>query len=385
MSSPRPWWFRLGAWVVALTVAIGTMLLVVRSGSYGATTHTLADEPVPAPDGHLEGSLTEVASYDGASALVGGVVVTIYESGATARTIEDGATAWTYQRSDLPVCAHTVTTSRVLLFYANGPVCNEVVSLEASNGARNWQRTIEADGPNEIIIGDGSFISVGPAKVIVYEQSQGYERFSLAPRVDAAIASTSCEYLDAAGSSNVAVLQRCANGDGEPDSYHVIVNSPSDGKPRETGRTPLQLLDPQLIGALLDGTALVSSQGVLYVVPVGALDPIPVDGVTLDDTAAAATSIAGVAITSGGTGYVLGPDAQVVMWSGPVLAPPYIHRLEAAWLDGSGLIRIDPRTGAESMRAVISPPLSGPVDDVQIVGPYVAVRTGTLLTIYHGG
>lgn len=380
----RPWWFRLGAWLVALGVVLTVVVVVVSRSSYGTTEHTTRSQPLSLPNSPPPPVLTEVATFPATAQLSGPVVVEVDEYGVNARRTGGGDVVWSYHRPGTAVCASNATGSRMILMYGDGTRCNEAVALELSTGKRAWSRTIEAAGPNEIVWQEGTFLSVDEQKVILYEPTQGYERFTF-NAADTQFTDgqePSCQQLDAAGTILIGTLQRCRSAASDPWTYQVVVNSVNDGKPLEMGRTVLSLPDVELMAVMPDGTSLLRSGETLYAATVGSQSPIPVGGLSVgEDTTVTATG-AGALIGTGDTAYALQAPYTQVAWSRPVLATPSLRGGIAYLLTEAGVETLDMRSGQTASVSALPAPPSGDELRVEVSGPVAAISSRDGLTTY---
>lgn len=322
--APRPWWLRLGAWLVALAVVAAAGWFVIARGSYDATTHTVADAPPRFDRTPPSGALSTIGSFENGY-LAGPVVAEIDEHGVIAREPRTGAELWRYVREDAEVCAHEATDSRVVLVYATADRCDQAIALDSGSGARQWMRTLETGGSNQIRITADGILSIAPERVVDYELSQGYERFTL----DAAPGETgggqaTCENVDAAGAGTLVVLQRCRSDEQSAWNEHLVVERASDGKPQEIGRSYLSGLDsPELVGATAEGDAFVRDvSGAVHYVPVGATETTAVSGLPPVTEVSLVAGRGALLLVADGTAYALDATRTAVAWSVPVLAAP---------------------------------------------------------------
>lgn len=376
--TPRPWWFRFIGWILALALVVAFAAVTLANGSYSATTHTTAAKPLPAAQAPPGDSLSPVGSFEPAARLAGPVVADLQPEGVIARDPESGDEVWRYLREDAELCAHRATAERIVLVYPTGDRCDQAVSLSPGSGARQWQRTIEADSANEIIWTDGGFISLDPRKTISYESNQGFERFTVDTTTgqSASVEMSQCENLQAAGQASVVILQRCRADADAPWLEHLVVNVESDGKPREVGRTYLSGAgEVSLLAATEDGTALLrSADGVILAAPPAAQTAVPVSGLApMDQNVRVLPTRGSVVLTDAQITAGLGPDQASVAWSAPSVAPasysvtslyvPTVTGIEVRAVDNGGLVRTI---------ALPSPVPAGA--EVTVNGPLVAIR-----------
>lgn len=386
--TPRPWWFRLGGWALALVMVVVLTMLVVDNGTYGATEHTVADTPASPLTGEPAPTLTQQASDGVDSYLAGPVVATISEHGAVAKDVSTGEELWHYARSDTTVCAHRTNAQHVTLIYASGDRCDEAVSFDPATGQRQWQRTIEAVHPNQIIWADSSFISLDPAKTILFEDGQGFERFTLDNSKTDHIEGehTTCENMDAAGSPRVATLQRCRATADEQWVYQIVVNEASDGDPREAGRSYLTgLVNPAIEGVAPDGTTILrDANGILYTLPLGATDPLPISGIPAvsDGQAVNVLAMRGtIVISTESTAYALDRSSTGVIWVTDVIAAPYGLGNKFYVPTEIGIDERDAITGQLVRTIGWDAPIVAPAEII-VSGPLVGLRDAVGLRVY---
>lgn len=384
--TPGPWWFRLGAWLLALGILLVTFLFVISRSSYGTTEHTWRSQPLTVDNAQLPPTLEQTSTFVAGSQLAGPVVLEPTGDGVDAYPIEGGDTVWSYHRPGKQVCASHASPQRLIMMYANGDVCNEALSLDLGTGKRVWSRTLEAVAANEIVWEDSTFLSVDEQKVILYEQTQGYERFTFTA-VDtrsSGAEESECEQLDAAGTTLIGTLQRCRVSADAPWTTQVVVNSVDDGKPLEMGRTPLDLPEPQLLGTLPDGTSLIRSETTLYVAPLGATTPIAVGGLALDEHASAQVTGAGALLTTGGRAYSLVAPYTTIGWSRELVSTPVLRGAIVNLATASGVETIDLRGGQTATISALpaSLPASDRLPTLTVSGAYAALSGSDETVVY---
>lgn len=383
--TPRPWWFRLIGWAVALALVAVAAVVVIANGSYSATTHTVADSPLPAEQTPPAPSVAPIGSYDESSRLAGPVVAELKPGGVIARDPASGEEVWRYLREDANTCAHRVAADRIVLVYPTGDRCDQAVSLSPSSGARQWQRTIEAHSANEIIWTDGGFISLDPRKMISYETNQGFERFTLDTTTGqtASIEMSQCENLDAAGHTNVVVLQRCRADADAPWQEHLVVNVESDGKPREVGRTYLSGDEGlSLLDAAPNGTAFLrSADGTVLAVPAAAQTAVPVTGLPpMGEDARIIFTRDSIIVTDAQTTAGLADDQATAAWTAPAVAPAS-YSVTSLYVPTTAGIEVRSTADGELVRTVELPAPIPAGADVSVNGPLVAIRDDSGLTV----
>ena len=383
-------------WIVVLGLAVAGMVAVISRGSASHATHTFSSSALSVPRGVPAPTLHQVATYDGKATLIGGAIVIETSRGAEGRDAVTGKQIWSYERTDLPVCARGYNESRVFLGYGAGDKCDEMIALEAGSGKRAWQRTIESEGANSIAFGSNSIVSVGAQKIISYDQLSGFERFTLQPDAgptdvgsgtSPAPSSSAGECVFAAASAGpiVNVLQKCRVGKDNPWVYTVLAEDAQDGNARQVGRTVLGLTNPTLIASFINGAALIADGTTLYIVGGGRGDPAQVTGIAVTDPAAVSVLSNGGfdLISTGTTVYRVPPGTSTPTWQRPTSSYPSLRSSQLATMSG-GLLRIYASQSGSlmSQSAYAETPDLGPGSTVTVVGDLVAIGNGTQTAIY---
>ena len=382
--TPRPWPVRLVGWLVALVLVGTAAAVIINRGSFGHTTHEVAATPLKDDHAALAASVTPVHDFPADSYLVGPAVVTINDSGAVGHDPDSGEQAWRYTRTDTSVCAHHTEGTLVVLVYASGDRCDEAIGIDVRSGNRRWQRTIEATGKNTIVWNQGGFLSVDAAKMIAYENNQGYERFTLDNSVTDNIEGehTSCENLAATGAHNVVTLQRCRATGNDPWALQLVVTTASDGDSREVGRSYLTGIDdPQLIDSLENGTAYVrDSAGTVRVYTAGAQDPTTVLGLpAMPEAVDVLSTRSGTVLSDGTTAFGLDNTGSHVAWSTPIVAAPTLLGNDL-YLPTEGALQVRAADNGQPTRSIAAPLAPG-TTEVAVSGPRIGVRTDAGLVV----
>lgn len=134
-------WIAVGVISAISVVALGGAMLTAN-----VNNASLVQESVPGEDakvvvpGQAPTRLTEAFSLPTVPfpgqyrALVsGGLVITTDEHSVTA-TNTDGSTAWTYSRSDFPICSVGTSWDKVVVSFRTGVGCGDVVAINALTG-----------------------------------------------------------------------------------------------------------------------------------------------------------------------------------------------------------------------------------------------------------
>lgn len=373
------------------------MVAVINRGSASHARHTFSLSAVSVPRGTPAATLHKVATYDGKATLIGGAVVIETRDGAEGRDAVTGERIWSYDRTDLPVCARGYNQSRIFLGYGAGGQCDEAIAIEAGSGQRAWQRTIESEGANRIAFGTDSIISVGARKIISYDQLNGFERFTLKPNASPADTSSDtspapsassgeCAFAAASAGPIVNVLQKCRAGKDDPWIYAILAEDSQDGNARQVGRTVLGLTAPTLIASFLNGAALVADSTTLYIVGGGHSEPAQVSGITVSDPAAVRVLSDGSfgLISTGTTVSRVPPGTSTPLWQVETSSNPSLDSGQLATMSDGVLRTYAAQSGSlTSQSTYAEPPGFGPGSAVTVVGDLVAVGNGTRTTIYR--
>lgn len=386
LSEPRPVWFRLAAWIVAIAVGIAIALFAVDNGSVSAVQHTFISQPVALSDGPPAATLHKIRTFSGAATLIDGVVVAPSTHGASGYDPQSGKQIWTYQRTDIPICARGASDTRAILMYRSGGQCSEAIALDARTGARGWQRTIESEGPNSIAFGNNSFISIGTNKIIAYEEVSGFERFHIYAD-DPATGQTStqnCQFLQASAGRIVPVLKRCKTTADSQWVTQLLTYDAVAGDPREVSSSTIGYPKATLVASLSSGSAIFQSANQLLSGGGAQSSPQPISAISVP-TGSTPTFISGGnvdVLVLGATAYGFTGTAANVAWSTPVDCLPSVNDRQLNVISGGVFKSLDARSAAPTVTSTFTQPPELTGATVNSSGKFVVVSTPNQTTIY---
>ena len=291
-----------------------------------------------------------------------------------------GAEVWHYTRSNARMCGLTATDGVAVAVFATRDRCDEAVALRADTGVRAWTRNILLRSDATLTSTDRIVLASSPTGIVTLDPTGDNIRWRSA-------APAGCRFLGtAAGSSGVAVLQRCAGAevaqlrlfDGFNGSPHWSRDVPLDGD-----------AEPRLLGAGTLPTVLVGAEVQAFAPSDGSVlarvaAPGPPGGVQAGDTGALTLVRAGGRLTAlDGSG--------ATAWSVPALGLPSAGGTgggkdahtptELVVPEDGAFVRRDRATGAETGRSA-----TGDVPDGGIatqVGPVVVLRLPDRVLAYR--
>ena len=374
---------RVIVWAAA-TVVLLVVAVVLWRGSDAAATESTTAAAAGVPSGTPAAAVSTAWSAD-ATLPVGTVVQSgrvLVGSGHGVRALDPvtGAEAWHYTRSNARMCGLTATDGVAVAVFATRDRCDEAVALRADTGVRAWTRNILLRSDATLTSTDQIVLASSPTGIVTLDPTGDNIRWRSA-------APAGCRFLGtAAGSSGVAVLQRCAGAevaqlrlfDGFNGSPHWSRDVPlaGDAEPRLLGAGPLPtlLVDGEVQafapsdGSVLARVAAPGPAGGVQAGDAGALTLVRAGGrlTALDGSGATAWSVPALGLPSaGGTGG--GKDAR-----GPT---------ELVVPEDGAFVRRDRASGAEVARSA-----AGDVPDGGIatqVGPIVVLRLPDRVLAYR--
>ena len=356
----------LRVWVwIAATLALVVVAALLWRNSDAAATESTTSAPADVPAGAPAGAVEEAWSADGdpvpADVVEEGRVVVGSGHGVRGLDVATGEVAWQYTRSNARLCGLTVADGVAVAVFRTADRCDEAVALEAGTGVRAWTRNLSLRG--DAVIGSTASIVLasGPAGLVTFDPRGNNIRWRAAP-------DQGCRWLGAvAGSSGVAVLERCAD-----DDVRLRLYDGFEGTEVWTTDVPGDD-DASLLGADALVGVRAGAEVRLFAPGDGALrTTLPVEPAE----AAAQTSAAGLALVR--TGDVLSavdPASGGTRWSVPADGLPAAAPVETGEVvvpTPGGFVRIDALSGLELERL---PAPDVPADGVAtVVGPVVVVR-----------
>jgi outer membrane protein assembly factor BamB len=365
---------RVLVWTAA-TVALLLVATLLWRGSDAAATQSTTASPAGVPPGPpaavvSEEWSTEATLPEGTVVQAGRVLVGTAH-GVRALDPATGEEAWHYTRSNARMCGLTATNGVAVAVFATADRCDEAVALNAGTGVRAWTRSVRFGGDVTISSTDRIVLAANPTGIVTLDPTGDNIRWREAPPAG-------CRFLDAvAGSSGVAVLQRCAgatlgqvrlfdgfNGDAHW-SRDIPLTEDSELRLLGAGSLPTVLVDGEV-------QALSAEDGAV-------LTRLPLTGDAADVQAGTAGDLTLVRVDD--TLVALQPATGATVWTTPALGlpgPPVPDgketRSPTALLvpEDGGFVRRDPATGAELGRIEVENLASGGLSEA--VGPVVVLR-----------
>ncbi|MBY6683821.1 hypothetical protein HQ305_07635 [Rhodococcus sp. BP-149] len=212
----------IAAVVIVVVVLVGASVIWFRSDARG-TTSVVADVPLTAPASALSvpESFSEIWRADdtgtGAPTTVGGAVVVSTGDAVTGLDPATGSPSWSYTR-DRALCSVVGAWDAAVAVFRDGRGCGQVTELDGSTGAREDQRTNDADDPVRLSF-DGTYVTeLGATRLELWRSD--LVRTLEYGRVDAPVnprsqPRTGCDLVSSASASTrLAVLERCPGEEG---------------------------------------------------------------------------------------------------------------------------------------------------------------------------
>jgi outer membrane protein assembly factor BamB len=355
----------------AVTVALLVVATLLWRGSDAAATQSTTAPPAGVPTGAPAGAVSE--SWSAGGELPAGTVVqsgrVLIGSAHGLRALDPvtGEEAWHYTRSNARMCGLTATNGLAVAVFATADRCDEAVALHAGTGVRAWTRSVSFAGDVTLTSTDGIVLAANPTGIVTLDPTGDNIRWR-------SVAPAGCRFLGAAaGSSGVAVLQRCSGAtvaqvrlfDGFDGSAHWTRDIPltDGGALRLLGADalPTVLVDGEVQAfAPGDGTVLTRLPVTddVEVGPAGPVTLVRVDGLL----------------------HALDGTSGATLWELPALglpappAPDKDARSPAALVvpEVGAFVQRDPATGAELGRSAAADLPDGGI--ATRTGPVVVLR-----------
>jgi outer membrane protein assembly factor BamB len=372
VSSIRRPPLRVWVWTAA-TVALLLVAALLWRGSDAAATESTTAPSADVPTGAPAGAVSGAWSADGRplpeTVVQEGRVLVGSAHGIRALDPVTGKEAWHYTRANARMCGVTVTDGVVVAVFATADRCDEAIALDAGTGVRAWTKSLSLAGDAVLDSTAAIVLASNPTGLLTLDPTADNVRWRFA-------APEGCRLLAAdAGSTGVAVLQRCATGgvqvrllDGFAGSAHWSRDLPAaDGT------------EVRLLGADRAVTVLVGDEVQTLSGPDGSvLARLPVPSGTADVEQETFGSVSLVRVD--GTVSAVDASTGAALWTAPATGLPApsvtVQEAEAPTAlvlpDGEGFSSRDPVTGTELARfAAPRVPAGG---TASVVGPVVVLR-----------
>ena len=375
-AGPWRWPHRppLRVWIwSAATVALVVVAALLWRGSDAAATESTTAPPADVPSGAPAGAVSEAWSADGGplpeTVVQSGRVLVGSEHGIRALDPVTGEEAWHYTRANARMCGLTVIDGVAVAAFATADRCDEAVALNAGTGVRAWTRSLSLAGDAVLDSTAAIVLARNPRGLVTLDPIGDSIRWRFA-------APEGCRLLAAdAGSTGVAVLQRCGTGDPQVrllDGFAGTVHWSRDLPVAEGA-------DVRLLGADRAVTVLAGDEVLTLDGPDGtvlARLPVPAGTTDVEQVTVDSTSL----VRLDGTVSALDASSGAELWTAPATGLPVASGAvkdpdAPAGLvlpDGDGFSARDPVTGAETARwAVDGLPADG---SASVIGPVVVLR-----------
>ncbi len=379
---------------IAIVVAVATTVLWLRSDARGTTSITASTPasealPVLTPPETLSEIWRATSGASSAPIAADGAVATADDGTVTGRDRLTGDELWRYQR-DMPLCGTIGAWNSVVAVYRDQRGCSQVTQLDGASGAREAQRSSDADDDVTLSY-DGTYIvSRGPERLESW-RSDLVRTLELG-RVDAPInphkqPHPGCELMSAAaGGTRLSVLMHCPGEAG--DRLSVLDIAPSDNQePHEFGTS--------LVGAAnTPGARIVAASGdrTAVYVPAG---PVSEQRLAIFDGSANEIASHPVPGPVSENATAARNGAVFTWWTGSELIALSTSELAPRWTAAAGALGpgtimagallvpmpdgtavVDPRTGTENRRIPIDrDDVSGPIT-MSVLGDVVLEQRG---------
>jgi outer membrane protein assembly factor BamB len=370
---------RVWVWTAATLVVVVVAVLAWRGSDADATSSTTADPAVPV-GGALAAQVAQAWSAEPGPAAPRRVV----ESGRVLLTSGDGVAmldpatgeeAWHYTRANARLCDATAVDGLVVVLFSTGGRCNELTALRADTGDRLWYRSVGFRADATLASTDRVVLAMSPTGLTTVDPTGNNIRWHTP-------APEGCRFTAAdVGSTGVAALQQCADGD-----VQAVLLDGFAGTPlwtRDLGVTSAQLVGADRVVDVVVGDDLqVLSPADGSTVQTVALGP---------DTGDAVPQQAGLAdaavVWLRGTAYVLDAATGAVRWSVPALGLPSTGTgkgdpTSVVVPEDGAFVTRDLTTGTETARSTTTDevPAGG---RTSVVGPSVVVASAGLVAAFR--
>jgi outer membrane protein assembly factor BamB len=372
VSSIRRPPLRVWVWTAATVALLLVAALLWRASDAAATQSTTAP-PADVPSGTPAGAVSEAWSADGGplpeTVVQEGRVLVGSAHGVRALDPVTGKEAWHYTRANARMCGVTVTDGVAVAVFATADRCDEAVALDAGTGVRAWTKNLSLAGDAVLDSTAAIVLARNPTGLLTLDPTGNNVRWRFA-------APEGCRFLAAdAGSTGVAVLQRCGTSDVQVRLLDGFAGSAhwSRDLPAAAGA------EVRLLGADRAVTVLVGDEVQTLSGPDGSvLARLPVPAGTTDVEQETFDSVSLVRI--GGAVSAVDASTGAALWTALATGLPApsgsVEEADAPAAlvlpDAEGFSSRDPVTGAELARfGAPGVPAGG---SASVIGPVVVLR-----------
>lgn len=373
----------LRVWVwTAATVALLVVAALLWQGSDAAATESTTAPPADVPSGTPAGAVSEAWSADGdpvpERVVSEGRVLVGSRHGVRALDPLTGRQAWHYTRSNARMCGLAVTDGVAVAVFATEDRCDEAVGLDAGTGVREWTRNLNLAGDAVLESTSAIVLAANPTGVLTLDPTgSGIRWRSAAP--------DGCRFLGAdAGSTGVAVLQRCA---GRSDVQVRLLDGFAGSEHWNRALPVADGAAVRLLGADEAVTVLVGDEVVTLSGPAGvelARQPVPAGAADVEQATVGTVSL----VRTDGTVTARETSSGAVLWEAPATGLPLPPATTDAARPGSlvlpdqaGFSFRDVATGAELSRSTTAEP--PPDGAASAIGPVVVLRSDDGVAAYR--
>jgi hypothetical protein len=372
---------RVIAWAAATVLLLVVATLLWR-GSDAAATESTTAPPADVPSGAPAGSVSAAWSADGelpaGTVVQSGRVLVGSRHGVRALDPVTGREAWHYTRSNARMCGLTVTNGVAVAVFATADRCNEAVALNAGTGVRAWTRNVLLQGDATLNSTDRIVLASNPTGIVTLDPTGDNIRWRYGTPAGCRLLGT------AAGSSGVAVLQRCRGA----EVAQLRLFDGFNGSPHWTRDVPLTAAEPRLLGAGPLTTLLVGGEVQGFAPGDGTvLARVPVSG-SADDVQ---TGDAGAVTLVRADGQLTALDAAgATVWAVPAAGMPSSNATGGTGAGGptevlvpedGAFVRRALATGAELGRSTVGDLPDGGI--ATTAGPVVVLRLPDRVLTYR--
>ncbi|MGY2081579.1 outer membrane protein assembly factor BamB family protein [Modestobacter sp. SYSU DS0657] len=202
----------LRVWVwTAVTLVVAAVAVSLWLTSDVAATSSTTAPPASVADQAPAGALTAAWSAPTRADLRGpvvtsGRVLVTDEHGVALLDPATGTEAWHYRRSNAQLCDATAVDGLVIVAFRTTSRCNELTALTAATGERAWYRNVRFRTDVDLTSTEQVLLASTPTGIVTIDPTGDNTRWRVSP-------ADGCRFVDAdAGSTGVAVLQRCGEG-----------------------------------------------------------------------------------------------------------------------------------------------------------------------------
>ncbi|MGY1857926.1 outer membrane protein assembly factor BamB family protein [Modestobacter sp. SYSU DS0290] len=319
--SPARLPLRVWLWTAATLVVAAVAVSLWLTSDVAATSSTTAPPPAvadQAPAGALSVAWSAQSGPGASRPVETGRVLVTDQHGVAMVDPATGDEAWHYRRANAHLCDAAAVDGVVIVAFRTTDRCNELTALTAATGERAWYRNVRFRTDAELTATEQVLLASSPTGIVTVDPTGNNTRWRVAP-------AEGCRFVDAAaGSTGVAVLQRC--GDGAPLQvllYDGIGGTLTWTRELDTGTATARLAGAdRLVGVVVGDTATVLDPADGATLHALELPPLPT-GADARSEPLLQAGVADVALLwARGTVLALDQETGAPRWSRPALGLP---------------------------------------------------------------